>query len=65
MLSLNDRYHLDENIRCGKYLIPVAVNDVLCRVRYCQLDKSVMVIEKHKIKKRRTNDLSVPNQMWT
>lgn len=31
MLSLRERYHLDENIRCGKYLIPVAVNDALCR----------------------------------
>lgn len=37
MLSLRDRYHLDENIRCGRYMVPVAVNDVICRVLFILL----------------------------
>ncbi|KHJ91642.1 hypothetical protein OESDEN_08489 [Oesophagostomum dentatum] len=31
-MRLIDRYQLDENIRCGEYLIPVAINDVLCQL---------------------------------
>ncbi|KAK6019723.1 hypothetical protein OSTOST_14636 [Ostertagia ostertagi] len=31
MMRLADKYQLDENIRCGKYYIPVAVNDFLCK----------------------------------
>ncbi|XGW10804.1 hypothetical protein V3C99_012364, partial [Haemonchus contortus] len=32
MMQLADRYHLDENIRTGKYYIPVALNDFFCKV---------------------------------
>ncbi|RCN45333.1 hypothetical protein ANCCAN_08634 [Ancylostoma caninum] len=29
MMPLTDRYQLDENIRASKYLIPVAIDNVL------------------------------------
>ncbi|XGW07557.1 hypothetical protein V3C99_010599, partial [Haemonchus contortus] len=31
-IRLATRYHLDENIRIGRYLIPVACNDMLTKV---------------------------------
>ncbi|EYC29038.1 hypothetical protein Y032_0007g3553 [Ancylostoma ceylanicum] len=37
MMQLNSRYQLDENIRGSKYLIPVAVNNVLSKVVYVLL----------------------------
>ncbi|KAL6736211.1 hypothetical protein Aduo_006591 [Ancylostoma duodenale] len=37
MMSLSDRYQLDENIRASKYLIPVAVNNVLSEVIHIML----------------------------
>ncbi|KAK5982908.1 hypothetical protein GCK32_020915 [Trichostrongylus colubriformis] len=32
LMQLSERYHLDENIRAGKYYIPVAINDFICKV---------------------------------
>ncbi|KHJ92224.1 hypothetical protein OESDEN_07892 [Oesophagostomum dentatum] len=32
MMKLTNRYQLDENIRGGRYLIPVALNDVLVKL---------------------------------
>ncbi|KAK6008903.1 hypothetical protein OSTOST_26200 [Ostertagia ostertagi] len=37
MLQLEDRYHLDENIRTGRYYIPVALNDFVCKVIFIGL----------------------------
>ncbi|VDO25747.1 unnamed protein product [Haemonchus placei] len=37
MMQLADRYHLDENIRIGKYYIPVALNDFICKVIFVGL----------------------------
>ncbi|KAK6038364.1 hypothetical protein COOONC_24131 [Cooperia oncophora] len=37
MLQLAERYHLDENIRAGKYYLPVALNDFICKVIYIGL----------------------------
>ncbi|RCN39528.1 hypothetical protein ANCCAN_14556 [Ancylostoma caninum] len=37
MMQLSNRYQLDENIRGGRYLIPVALNDVLVKVIFILL----------------------------
>ncbi|EYC24436.1 hypothetical protein Y032_0014g2502 [Ancylostoma ceylanicum] len=37
MMPLTDRYQLDENIRASKYLIPVAINNVLAEVLHIML----------------------------
>ncbi|VDO25748.1 unnamed protein product [Haemonchus placei] len=37
MMQLADRYHFDENIRAGKYYIPVALNDFICKVIFVGL----------------------------
>ncbi|CAJ0604934.1 unnamed protein product [Cylicocyclus nassatus] len=37
MLQLADRYQLDENVRVAKYLMPVAVNEVLVKFVYISL----------------------------
>uniref|UniRef100_A0A7I4Y2R2 G protein-coupled receptor n=1 Tax=Haemonchus contortus TaxID=6289 RepID=A0A7I4Y2R2_HAECO len=37
MMQLADRYHLDENIRTGRYFIPVALNDFICKVIFAGL----------------------------
>ncbi|KHJ79753.1 hypothetical protein OESDEN_20591 [Oesophagostomum dentatum] len=37
MMKLTNRYQLDENIRGGRYLIPVALNDVLVKVVFILL----------------------------
>ncbi|KAK5967257.1 hypothetical protein GCK32_002854 [Trichostrongylus colubriformis] len=36
-IHLNSRYQIDENIRVGKYLIPVACNDMLTKVIFLML----------------------------
>ncbi|VDM76360.1 unnamed protein product [Strongylus vulgaris] len=37
MMELTNRYQLDENIRGGRYLIPVALNDVIVKITYILL----------------------------
>ncbi|KAK6053174.1 hypothetical protein COOONC_09320 [Cooperia oncophora] len=37
MMELAVKYRLDENIRSGKYLISIAVNDLICRVVFIAL----------------------------
>ncbi|KAL6736206.1 hypothetical protein Aduo_006586 [Ancylostoma duodenale] len=36
-VPLSDKYQMDENIRVGRYLIPVALNDVVCQVIFISL----------------------------